>query len=177
MVAIRIKCPVCGAVLGVRQMPQNMDKVVTCPNCQVANKFRDFKRFEPKPVDDSTQISADVKGFAGKLVDIATKREYPLQEGVNLVGRMTYKTPPKADIPIETEDRGFSREHFFVKVIKGRDGFYHHYVYNASNANPTFVNDAILEEGDKPGLKSGDTIRSSETVLRFEAGTDKEILL
>ena len=156
MVAIRIKCPVCGAVLGVRQMPQNMDKVVTCPNCQVANKFRDFKRFEPKPVDDSTQISADVKGFAGKLVDIATKREYPLQEGVNLVGRMTYKTPPKADIP---------------------DGFYHHYVYNASNANPTFVNDAILEEGDKPGLKSGDTIRSSETVLRFEAGTDKEILL
>lgn len=168
MEGIKIKCPNCGVLLGVKEAPKDPDKVVTCPNCKEKNKFRDFRQVESRPVQDETEIATGTKDSLSQLVDTKTRRRYPLHEGVNLIGRMTYKSPPKADVPIVTEDLGLSRAHLYIQVMRGRDGLYHYYAYNASNANPTYLNDALLEEGDKVGLKTGDKIKSSETVLRFE---------
>lgn len=168
MEGIKIKCPNCGILLGVKEAPKNLDKVVACPNCKEKNKFRDFRMVESRPIQDETEIISSVKDSLGLLVDTKTHRRYSLHEGVNLVGRMTYKTPPKADVPIVTEDMGLSRAHLYIQVMKGRDGLYHYYIYNASNANPTYINEIQLEDGDKVGLKTGDKIKSSETVLLFE---------
>ena len=34
MNTIRIKCPVCGAILNAKDDPSNVKKSVTCPNCK-----------------------------------------------------------------------------------------------------------------------------------------------
>ena len=149
METIRIKCPVCGAVLEVLDDPANAEKNVKCPNCQQRNKFNDFKRVLPAPVpvspeQDETHIDVMREESAGYLLDRMTGRSYPLHKGKQLVGRNTHKSAPKADIPVETADLGMSREHLFIDVMSGRDGRYHIYVSNAKNQNPTQINGAPL---------------------------------
>lgn len=179
MLRIKIKCPNCGIVLGAADDPANAQKTVVCPNCKVRNRFVAFQRVIPGEVDDQTRIDFAVKDTVGSLVDEKTKKEYPLREGSNLIGRKPLKEPPKASVPIETGDRGFSRAHLYVDVMKGRDGHWHHYASNADNKNETSINGTKLEDGDKIGLKDGDRIASSETVLRFVAATliDDETVL
>ena len=43
MNTIRIKCPVCGAILNAKDDPSNVKKSVTCPNCKERRKFTEFK--------------------------------------------------------------------------------------------------------------------------------------
>lgn len=172
MEKIRIKCPVCGAVLEAMDDPANAEKYVKCPNCQQRNKFKDFKRIEPvsAPVpseDDDTRIASMRRESMGYLLDKATYRRYPLREGKQLVGRKPHKTPPKADIPIETTDQGMSREHLFIEVMAGRDGRYHVYVSNAKNQNPTEINGTKLEDGDKVGIRHGDVLKLCDTLLVY----------
>ena len=169
---IRIKCPVCGAVLEAVDDPSNVDKFVRCPNCHQRNKFNDFRRITPVPApippeDDETRVEAIQKEPAGYLMDRVTYRRYPLREGKLLVGRKPHRTPPRADIAIETSDQGMSREHMFLEVMAGCDGHYHVYVSNAKNQNPTKINGTKLEDGDRIGLRHGDIIKLSETQLVY----------
>lgn len=168
METIRIKCPNCGAVLGAVDHPANAQKMVVCPNCKVRNRFVDFKRVTPSKVDDETRMDMFVEGPIGSLVDEKTHKEYPLKEGRNLVGRKPVRDVPKADIPIETDDKGLSRAHLYIDVIKGRDGRWHYYASNASNKNETRINGVKLEDDDRIGITHDDRITSSETTLRFE---------
>ena len=167
METIKIKCPNCGAVLGATDNPANVKKMVICPNCKVRNRFIDFKRVVPDRADDETRIDLSEKNTIGRLVDEKTRKEYHLKEGRNLIGRKPVKDPPKASVPIETADRGFSRAHMYIDVMKGRDGQWHHYASNAENKNATRINGDELEDGDRFGLKHGDRITSSDTSLRF----------
>ena len=169
MEKIRIKCPFCGAVLEAPDNPANYEKTVVCPNCKTKNKFKDFKRINGtlSGEDDVTEINRTTRDTVGSLMELKTSRCYPLKEGINLIGRMTVKTPSVADIPIETQDMGMSRAHLYMEVVKGRDGFYHTYVYNAKNKNTTLINGVVLEDGDKIGLKHNDVITLNETKLRF----------
>lgn len=177
---IKIKCPHCGVTLTVVDTPANAGKSVKCPNCSVKNRYENFKRMDSDKCDDETRIRgiqgkntdetgirAGKKDIIGKLIDEATGKEYPLQEGTNLIGRMTYQTAPKASVPIVTDDMGFSRAHLYIDVILAKDGMYHYYVYNASNQNPTYVNTDELMNMDKIGLKEGDIISASKTRLRL----------
>lgn len=174
MEKIRIKCPFCGALLETLDNPANFEKSIVCPNCKTKNKFKDFKRITPKPIvspeEDVTQFNGRAKDKIGCLVDIKTQRKYTLQEGNNLIGRRTIKTPSIADIPIETQDMGMSRKHLYIDVMMGRDGFFHAYAYNASNKNETLINGVLLEDDDKIGLKYGDVITLCETNLRYVGG-------
>ena len=167
METIQIKCPNCGAVLGVLDNPANAQKMVVCPNCKVRNRYVDFKRMTPLGVDDETRIAMFVGGPVGCLVDEKTHKEYPLKEGRNLIGRKPVKGIPKSDVPVETDDRGLSRAHMYIDVMKGRDGRWHYYVSNALNKNETRINGVKLEDGDRIGLKHDDRIASSETTLRL----------
>jgi len=172
MEKIRIKCPVCGAVLEALDDPANERKSVKCPNCQQRNKFVDFKRVVPisAPVpseSDDTQIGIMRNDSVGYLMDRMTYRRYPLREGRQIVGRKPHRSTPKADIPIETTDQGMSREHLCIEVMAGRDGHYHVYASNAKNHNPTIINGVKLGEGDKVGLRHGDVIKLSDTQLVF----------
>lgn len=172
MGTIRIKCPVCGAILEAKDDPSNAEKFVRCPNCQQRNKFKDFKRIIPAPApiateNDETQISLKKKDSVGYLLDRVSGRSYPLKEGKQLVGRKTHKSASKADTPIETTDKGMSREHLFIEVMAGRDGRHHVYVSNAKNQNPTEINGVKLEDGDKIGIRHGDILKLCETQLVY----------
>lgn len=170
MEKIRIKCPFCSAVLETMDNPDNYDKMIICPNCHKKNKFSDFKRVsfsQPSPKDDKTQCKSATKESIGHLVDVSTLQKYPLRLGKNLIGRMTYQTPPKADVPILTSDMGVSREHLYIEVIEGRDGHFHSYAFNAKNKNATLINGNKLDDGDKIGLKHNDVITLCNTNLKY----------
>jgi len=167
---IRIKCPVCGVLLEALDDPANYEKQVTCPNCKTRNKFNSFKRVVPETPseDDCTTIIREIDNDAiGALVDVATGRSYPLREGKNLVGRMTYNSPPVATVPIVTENRKMSRSHLYIHVMHGADGRYHAYASNASNRNATTINGVILEDGDMISLKYQDVLSLADTRLIY----------
>jgi DNA repair protein RadC len=81
---------------------------------------------------------------------------------------MTNQSPSVASVPIETDDRGFSRKHFYIEVVKGSNGVIRHYAYNAMNKNQTFINDLFLNSKDRVILHNGDIIHSANTTLIFE---------
>ena len=169
METIRIKCPVCGAVLEAVDDPTNYQKFVTCPNCKTRNRFSSFLKLSKKvpEADCATEMKQVTEDFIGALLDPLTGKEYPLQEGHNLIGRMTFGTPPKASVPILTDNRRMSRSHLIIDVIKGADGRYHAYASNASNQNPTTINGKILEDRDALSLKDQDILSLADTRLVF----------
>ena len=173
---IRIKCPTCGKLLklGVSSEsdlskfdPSKKKGNLICPNCKEKQPWAAYKVIEGKSDTDETQIVSPLHDTIGRLFDETTRKEYPLKEGRQLIGRMTYKAPPKADVPVETQDLGFSRSQFYLRVMKGRDGRYHTYISEASHSNPTFVNGQQLSPDDENVLKHNDRIAVSETTLRF----------
>lgn len=171
MEKIRIKCPVCGAVLEAVDNPSNYGKNVTCPNCKSRNKFSSFKQLtsHPAPVSEisETEIKPVSHDTTGALMDPETGRIYPLEEGRNLIGRMTRNVPSKASIPISTDNRRMSRAHLYIDVVEGTDGHYHAYASNASNQNETTINGTVLEKEDKIGLKHQDRLSLSGTELIY----------
>lgn len=181
MSEIRIKCPTCGARLTVIDSPSNQGKSVKCPVCKEKHLFSQFQRItEAKDDFDKTQIGGNLssgdetelpdrkkKLESCYLLDNNSMLEYPLHEGINLVGRKTYMSPSVADVAIETTDRGFSRKHLYIEVSNGHAGELRFCAYNAENKNPTTINGVQIIAGDRILLHKGDVIKSSETSLVF----------
>lgn len=179
---IKIKCPTCGARLTVIDSPENKGKSVKCPICKEKHHFSQFRIVSPTVSDDNDKTQIGLGGSVGDITEFPGRKdqvesgylkdnnmhEYPLKDGLNLVGRKTYKSPSVADIAIETTDRGFSRKHLYIEVLTGADGKNRFCAYNAENKNPTTINDTPIVSGDKVFLHDGDTIKSSETVLVFK---------
>lgn len=174
MERVRIKCPVCGAILEADDNPENYGKNVTCPNCKARNKFMFFQRLSSAPTTDeysSTEIRGVFNDTIGALQDPLTGIKYPLKEGRNLIGRMTHNSPSTASIPISTDNRRMSRSHLFIDVIKGTDSRYHAYASNASNKNETRINGVILGDNDRISLKNQDNLYLSGTHLVYLGST------
>lgn len=176
MATIKIKCPVCGAVLTVMDDPANQGKSVRCPVCKEKSRFADFKtvaaveemktEINRPSSDDATLLSPMMRNLnTGYLSDERTKRIYPLKAGHNLVGRMPRDVDPVADVPIDTDDMGMSRRHFYIDVNVSPEGAVKHYAYRAENKNATYINGAELCPGDKIVLHDGDNIKTSDTTL------------
>lgn len=166
---LKVKCPNCGARLSIGVSPSaDLSKgKLTCPNCRVKSPLSSYAQVVEKELKDETQIVAGLHDTIGHLLDELTRKEYPLKEGRQLIGRMTYKNPPVADVPILTEDLYFSRTQFYLRVMKGRDGRYHTYISEASTKNPTCINGRKLEKDEEEGLKHNDLISAGNTKLRF----------
>lgn len=169
MEKIRIQCPYCGAILETLDNPANYDKNVTCPNCKNRGKFSSYKRITNSfsKGSDTTVVKPMGKDSLGTLTDIYTGKRYSLNEGRNIIGRMTYKTPPLATIPIITDNRKMSRSHLIIDVMQGADGRYHSYASNSSNKNATTINGKVLEDGDKVSLRNQDILSLAETKLIY----------
>lgn len=169
MEKIRIQCPSCGAILETFDNPANYEKNVTCPNCNNRGKFSSFKRLTNSlaKVSDTTIVKPMGKDTIGILTDVYTGKRYSLKEGRNIIGRITYKTPPLATIPIITDNRKMSRSHLIIDVIQGADGRYHSYASNSSNKNATTINGKVLEDGDKVSLRNQDVLSLAETKLIY----------
>lgn len=180
METIKIKCPNCGAILTVPDNPANQKKTVTCPICKLSNPFMHFKRVvkriseEEDKTDLGVNLNSDDKTClpdftkeetVGCLRDNASGMSYKLSFGINLIGRMTYQSAPAASVPVKTEDRGFSRKHLKIEVIRDSVRGIKYYAYNAENKNPTYINGAQLNNNDRVVLHNGDIIKSSSTEL------------
>lgn len=170
-----IKCPACGQVMSIDDNPAFVGRVVTCPVCKTKRKFEEYKRSEPpvmvQTISDETVVVNDINNQTCALLDLSSGKKYELKEGNNIIGRKTYKSPSKATVPIETEDKGLSRVHCNINVMRGNDGFFHTYISNAENKNPTYINSSYLKNDDEIALKNGDVIKSSETQLKFMCGS------
>lgn len=169
-IIIKIKCPHCGAVIKIEVSPSlDMTKgKLTCPACKVKSPLAEYRIVSNTPFQDDTQIITPLYDVIGHLTDERSGIDYPLREGVQLVGRMSLGAKNKADVLIETDDRGFSRSQFLIRITTGPDGRYHTYISEASHSNPTGLNGRQLVPDDEYGLHYNDLITASETALRFK---------
>ena len=171
---LKVQCPNCKAVLTLKiGVDASADILILCPRCKVKTRLslmqRVLRKAETEPLEEETEFEAptlirpDRSCMKSYLLDVKTGKKYNIKEGVHLFGRMTYKAPPLADIPIETDDMGVSRAHFYLeKKVSNRV-----VIYNAKNMNTTYVNSEPLESGDKMILKNGDMIITADTKLKF----------
>ena len=180
METIKVKCPNCGAILAVANTQENQGKNIKCPICRLVNPFSRFRHVirriseeEDKTdlkinldLDDKTVLPDCLKEEnIGCLMDNSSRSSYKLSVGINLIGRMTYQSAQSATVPIETEDKGFSRKHLNIEVVRNLGQAVKYYAYNAENKNPTYVNGVQLNNNDKVLLHNGDVIKSSSTEL------------
>lgn len=178
METMKIKCPNCGAVLIVKKVLGMETKSVSCPVCKVANPFVKFtevkeQAYDPEDTelkkkkshtDDADEEDTNFEKEA-LLYDVSTRKSYLLKDGLNLVGRKTYKKESVADVPIETLVKGFSRSHFYVEVLRyGIDLKLK--MYLAENKNETFINSERIEKEEKVILQEGDVIKCCSLELK-----------
>ena len=164
--------------LDCEKVPGMENKSVPCSVCKVTNPFVKFKEvkeqaYDPEGTelkkkkshkDDADEEDTDFEKEA-LLCDVSTQKSYLLKDGLNLVGRKTYKKESVADIPIETEVKGFSRSHFYVEVMRyGVDLKLK--MCLAENKNETFVNSERIEKEEKIILQEGDVIKCCSLELK-----------
>ena len=97
-------------------------------------------------------------GVAGK--------EFPLEEGNNLLGRWDPETGafPEIDLEEEDVDAKVSRKHAVIEVAQGAA-----VIKDAESCNGTYLNGSQkLQPGVAYQLKPGDEIIVGKVVLRFE---------
>ena len=177
---IKIKCPFCGTVFSVQDVPGLYAKSTTCPVCKQKSAIKDFKRVadrqaekteyptnghvseektEYAPTDnDKTQVGKSPFDnlVLGQLKVLPSGPSFQLRPGQNVVGRKVVN-PPHADFQIPTVVNRMSRQHLLVEVKKvpGK-GFVHYVSLYGQRANATFVGNNQLEVGDCVVLNDGD---------------------
>lgn len=180
---IQIKCPFCGSILSVKNMPGIESKSVTCPICRHKYPFTQFKRMASAPDehyhpggdedtdygDDSTTTDMSKMNYTiGRVIIIGSGIEYRLKPGRNVIGR---KSPNSAaDFQIDTDDRRLmSREHIVIEVKKvPAKGFVHYISLFKKKVNKTYIGNEPIEYGDCIVLSHGDIIKLPDAALKFE---------
>lgn len=121
--------------------------------------------------DDGETILAekkDRKDIVGMIV--FNSQKLPLQKGKNTIGRMDSKNT--ASIGIETSDKGMSRLHCQLEVIRLSNGKVKPVLSDLRNQEkieqkPIFINDEAMTSFDKIVLDDGDYIKLGDTVVRY----------
>ena len=186
---IKIKCPVCGAVLKVKNAPGIEGKQVSCPVCNKKLPFTAFTLVNEQPYTpsgDATQCAFSSGGTeqtrvagGGDATEInlsaapvgvlhleGTTCRYPLRVGRNVVGRKAESS--HADFQIPCQSRKNSREHLLIEVSA-----YHGQVTRIvslykQEVGTTHIGTSQLCYGDRVYLQIGDRIRLPEGVLVLE---------
>lgn len=185
----RIKCPSCGVVLDVQNSKNELIKQITCPKCKVVLQVKFPPQQEPQeaktyyaqpkikaPDNGATQLTSSGEGNT-QLFSNAPKPKafanlrcggvtYPLEEGLNIVGRKG--STSKATIQIATEDRYMSRQHCSITVTTLPDGTKKSILSNYQNKNLTAVNGQEIVTGDAIRLTDGNSITMGHTTVIFK---------
>lgn len=194
---IRIKCPSCSKVLRFQDAPNINAKTVTCPACGEKHIIGNCPRIIEKPKHavsneetqygpavrnvssgegtqyaassvrtsgEETQIYSAPQAKPGYLVDDFGK-QYQLPIGINSIGRTA--STSTATVQIKTDDRTMSRNHAIIEVRNvGGQNIY--ILKNGANKNPSYLNGALVGEGDQMILNNGDRIKLGSTELTFK---------
>ena len=180
---IKIKCPICGSILHIKNQPDLDKKSITCPTCKQKSQIADCKQVAEKNDDDATQynskkesgaentiLGTETVGSLGRLVNNQNGSTYQLKLGKNTIGRKVANPLPTVTIPIEEVQthNTMSREHAIIEVTQLSNGSHRHFLYNWKNKNGTYVNGTQISTGDRYILNDGQTIRLGQVLLRFE---------
>lgn len=192
---IQIKCPFCGAVLSVKNIPDIESKSVACPICKHKFPFTQFKRVNQPNINDdpdteypgkeeptsyphgnrsSEDTELGLMNFTlGVLKIVGTGKTFQLKPGRNIIGRKGQKS--QADFQIDTaEKRMMSREHLVIDVKKvPAKGFVHQVSLYKEKVNKTLIGNEQLVYGDCIILNHGDLIRLPDATVRFEIPDDE----
>ncbi len=175
---IKLKCPLCGAILKVRAVRDIEKRNIPCPVCNSKSLFTEYKRVTETARVESDDSSTEIAGVMGVLTPKSDKigyivlmgsdKKYQLELGRNLIGRMASSST--ANIQIDTTDRTMSRAHSIIEVIKLESSGKHIYhFFNSNNKNETFVNDQKVENDDKFVLNGGEKIKMGGVIISFLA--------
>ena len=93
-------------------------------------------------------------------------KDYPLEEGQNIVGRKG--TTSKATVQIATEDRYMSRQHCSITISTLPDGTKKAVLSNYQNKNQTTIDGLPIETGDSIRLIDGNSITMGRTTVIFK---------
>ena len=190
---IKIKCPTCGKVLRLQEMPNINAATFTCPNCKDKHIVGKCQRFVPQRSNEETQYGnasstssysdetlignqsgknndetmvggIKTQHIVGKLVD-NMNRIYQLTLGNNTIGRKA--STSSATIQVVTNDLTMSRSHAVIDV-RNIGGQILHILKNGANKNPSYINDTLINQQDQLVLNNGDRIRMGKTTLIFK---------
>lgn len=163
METIDIKCPKCGKVLRLQNQPGIERMFVPCPACGTRSPYAACERVV-KASEKTVLLTSEVdKVF---LADCATGISYELPLGCNSVGRAHVTS--QANVQITTADRGMSRVHSVINVVKTGSGNMRCVISNANNKNATYVNGEKLEDGDEIVLHDGDIVKMSVSEMKVK---------
>ena len=196
---ITIKCPSCGKVMQVADMPNINQKYATCVACKTRRLVGEYLRVQTAQQEENTQYpgSGGAKGHAapgseetqtnlggqggntiiGRLTVAGTGQSFQLRPGRQVIGRQG-SNPPLPDFGIATDNRRVSRQHIVVEVkkIPGK-GYVHYASLFKERVNATYVGNTQLAFGDTVVLRHGDILRLPDTELRFELPDEEGTLL
>ena len=198
MSEIKIKCPTCGKVLRLNDTPNINAASFTCPVCKEKHVVGNCQRYNPAPqpsapsseetqyggarsmqtggdetrissgtrqgYGDETRIGAAPQAKVGMLVD-AHGATYQLAVGINTIGRKASSST--ASVQIATDDRTMSRNHAVIEV-RYAGGQLLHILKNGANKNPSYLNNALVNQGDQLILNNGDRLKMGNTILTFK---------
>ena len=194
MSEIKIKCPTCGKVLRLQDTPNINAAYFTCPVCKERHMVGNCQRYNPAPQPaaqsgdetrygsagyqqadadktrmvsgsgDETRVGVAPQAKVGMLVDAAGV-SYQLAVGFNTIGRKASTSP--ASVQIATADRTMSRNHAVIEV-RNAGGQLLHILKNGANKNPSYLNNALVNQGDQLILNNGDRLKMGNTILTFK---------
>lgn len=186
---IKIKCPNCGAVLTVKNVPGLAAKDLTCPVCKHKDKVRAFRLLASNQdgnddVDDScthyssSSVSesavADINQLPGQLRVISTGQVFPLKMGRNVVGRKASSSSADIQLPVGDCKR-MSRSHVVINVMKETGtSITTHISLFKENVNKTFVKGNEVLYGDELVLNDGDVIELPDLKVVYEIPDDEK---
>ena len=177
MSTVNIKCPKCGQTSQVA-IPTGVEEMkYACPHCAKSLKLV-FKNNQGQEPNDSGKTKLNLpkrkkeeQGGASEATRVPSSvifngREFPLNEGRNIVGRAASSS--EADIQLPTNDMYLSRNHSQITVYLLNDGNVKATFSNYKNKNKSFVDGQQIEDDEEVILTDGVEIKMGNTIIRFK---------
>ncbi len=173
-----IKCPNCGAILQIKNVPGIEKANVTCTICKERSIVGKCKIFSDNKQSEDTNIGAarskehtkyrqpNIHNIGVLRVLDSSNAVFQLKPGRNIIGRKA--TASKADIQLLAGLR-MSREHLIIDVQGDSNiGYTHRVSLFKEQVNATFIGNIRLEYGDCLILHNGDMIKLPDLNLTIE---------
>lgn len=190
---IKVKCPQCGAVLSIKNIPGLENKIVTCPVCKYKGMFTSYRSYVARSEDqtdydygdhtqyntgyDRTDGSTSQDYFnilPGQLTIIGNGQTFKLKFGHNVIGRQSSRSSATIQLPTG-DSRRMSREHLIIDIKKmpGKGMTAYVSLYK-EKVNKTYINNEQLLYGDVLVLKDGDVISLPDMKVKYEIPDDEK---
>lgn len=176
----RVICPSCGVVLDVKNSKNETLKQITCPQCKSLLQVMFTPAQEPLTAQTfyapkQTKDNAATQ-LANKAEEVSERKQhaelvyqghsYPLQEGLNVIGRQA--STSNATVQINTNDLYMSRQHAQIEITTLEDGTIKAVLSNYKNKNQTIIDGQAIEADDKIRLAEGNAITMGKTTVTFK---------